>query len=148
MATLILSFLAGIGITIAILFMIFGLVISCAGFIAILRAAINNELSTAAKIIWIIGCFIPGVAFFYFAFVDKNGFLKFTGWICIIFTVLVAASGGAAMNSAVEAFKNDFKNGAGSYEWHFKTLEPQIPEKSPENSPEQRETPDDSPLSL
>lgn len=60
MATLILSFLAGLGLTIAILFMIFGLVISCAGLIAILRAAINSELSPLAKIIWILGCFISG----------------------------------------------------------------------------------------
>lgn len=147
MATLILSFLAGLGITIAILFMIFGFVISCAGLIAIIRAAINSDLSALAKIIWILGCFIPGVAFFYFAFVDKNGFLKFTGWACIIFTVLVAASGGAAMQSAVQTFKDN----AGSYEWHFERIPPLGPEKKPENLPGDAETPgtpDDSSLSL
>ncbi|PZP55009.1 MAG: hypothetical protein DI586_08205 [Micavibrio aeruginosavorus] len=125
------AFLAGVGITLVLLIILFSTVIVFAGIIATIRAAINGDMGNGAKVFWILGnLFIPGVAFLYFAFVDKNLFLKLTGWICIIAVALTLALGGSAVWGGIEGVKRDpaFRNW--TFDW--KSLPP--PEsQDPEN---------------
>lgn len=103
-----LTFLAGLGITLAFLIAIFGAVIAFAGIIATIRVAINGGLGVFSKIIWILASlFIPGAAFVYFAFIDKNTFLKFTGWVCILAVIIAALTGGAALWAGVESIREN-----------------------------------------
>ncbi len=101
-----LSFLAGFGITLVVLMTIFGTIIAFATLIAVIRVAINKELGSGSKVVWILLCLIPGFPFLYFAFVDKNLLLKVTGWGCLIMVVLTALTGGTALWGGVEAFKH------------------------------------------
>lgn len=124
------AFLTGLGITLVMLFSIFAFIISFAGIIALLRAGLNKDLGAFGKIFWILGSFIPGVAFLYFAFVDRNPFLKFTGWMCLLFIIVTAVTGGTAVWGGFEALKDEIEH-------------PSI--EKPLGTPE---SPDDSSLSL
>lgn len=149
------AFLAGFGITLVTFFMIFAGVVIFSGIIATIRAAINPRLGSFAKIVWIIlSLSVPGAAFLYFAFVDKNGFLKFVGWSCLLFFTLIALTGGAALWGMVEAFKSNpdgfsLSCYSGPAEGDFWELpECKTLETTPDNSPVKQESPDDSTLSL
>lgn len=134
-----LPFLAGFGITLVILFVIFGFVVAFAGIIATIRAAINGQLGTFSKIVWILcNLFIPGVAFLYFAFVDRNGFLKFVGWFCILVMVVAAVTGGTALWGGIEGIRQN----------PDLLFEAFPPVENPQNPPVPEETPDDSSVAL
>ncbi len=95
------AFLAGIGLSIAGFFMMCLGIVFCSGLIAILRAATNEALGGLAKILWILASFVPGVGLLYFAFVDRNGLLKFIGWAALILIALTALLGGTAVWNAL-----------------------------------------------
>lgn len=116
-----LTFLAGFGITLLLVFMTFAVIVSCAGIIALIRAALNGDLSSGSKIFWILASFVPGCAFLYFAFIDRNRLLKFVGWFCIIAFTLAAVLGGSTFRSAFSP-----ENG-----WRY---EQKIYKNSPENN--------------
>lgn len=149
------AFLAGLGITLVAFFTIFAGVIIFAGIIATIRAAINGRLGSFAKIVWILlSLFVPGAAFFYFAFVERNAFLKFVGWCCLLFFALVAILGGTALWATVEAFSRNPHNFSltcysGPEEGNVWKLPECHSEKTlPDNRPSEPESPDDSTLSL
>ena len=123
------TFLAGLGIATVIFFVMFGTVVAFAMLIATIRAAINDRLGNFSKIAWILAnLFIPGAAFLYFAFMDRNGFLKFVGWVCIVSVILAGVLGGSALWAGVEGLKN--------YNWSVQVL------PDPSNKPS--ETPAES----
>ncbi len=120
------AFFTGVGITLVLIIILFSTVIVFAGIIATIRAAINDEMGSGAKIFWILcNLFIPGMALLYFAFVDKNLFLKLTGWICIIATILTLLLGGSAIWGGIEGLKRDPAFKSWSYEWK----DPSAPDK-------------------
>lgn len=131
------AFLAGVGITFLLLIILFFTVIVFAGIIATIRAAINDEMGNGAKVFWILcNLFIPGMALLYFAFIDKNLFLKLTGWICIIATVLTLFIGGTAIWGGIEGLKRDPALKNWTFEW--KSMEPsqELPQKTDESGDE------------
>ena len=78
-------------------------VIACAGLIAVVRAAVNPRLDSGGKVIWIVlSLCVPGAAFLYFAFVERNWFLKIVGWGCIASAVLACFLGGSLLMRGAE----------------------------------------------
>ena len=133
------AFLAGFGITLAVLFVIFAGIISFSVLISVIRVAINHELGTASKVFWILLCLcLPPSAFFYFAFIDKNPLLKLTGWFCIIILVITALTGGTALWGGVEQIRHNPDI----------LFEAFPPVENPASVPEKPETPDDSSVAL
>lgn len=110
-----LTLLLGFGMVFAGLSALYLILLLFSWIIAVIRAAVNSDMSAVGKVVWILFCiFIPPVAVLYFLFPERNGFLRFCGWFMLLFTFgligFVGYGGYKASNGdfagALEAIKN------------------------------------------
>ncbi len=80
---------AGLALSLVALIVAYAILLAVSWIIVIIRVAIHDEMSGFQKVLWILGCLIlPIVSMFYFIFVERNGFLKFCGWLMMLCTIV------------------------------------------------------------